>query len=206
MHGCAYARAYENYRERHITMDCYLITVWLLLLVWLCDYGQCYIQDFYTIIKWDCILPLTEVQVLRTLNHFPEISVPISKTVLWGVSCPSKEEGWWDGPTLESRAWQPCAQLSLQCMRAWYIDSVMSDTVRPYGLKHARILCPWDSPGKNTWVGCHALIQIIFLAWESNPHLLGLLHWQIHYLCTIWEAQLSLQTFIKISLPVGEWT
>ena len=100
MHGCAYAHAYENYR--HITMDCYLITVWLLLLVWLCDYGQCYTQDFYTIIKWACTLPLADVQVLRTLNHFPEISMPISKTVLWGVSCPSKEEGWWDEPTLQS--------------------------------------------------------------------------------------------------------
>ena len=119
MHGCAYACAYENYRERHITMDCYLITVWLLLLVWLCGYGQCFIQDFYTIIKWACTLPLAEVQVLRTLNHFPKISVPISKTVLWGVSCPSKEEGWGDGPTWESRTWQPWAQLSLQCVHAW---------------------------------------------------------------------------------------
>ena len=23
----------------------------------------------------------------------------------------------------------------------------------------ARLLCPWDSPGKNTGVGCHALLQ-----------------------------------------------
>ena len=27
----------------------------------------------------------------------------------------------------------------------------------------ARLLCPWDSPGKNTGVGCHALLQEIFL-------------------------------------------
>ena len=26
----------------------------------------------------------------------------------------------------------------------------------------ARLLCPWDSPGKNTGVGCHALLQEIF--------------------------------------------
>ena len=25
-----------------------------------------------------------------------------------------------------------------------------------------RLLCPWDSPGKNTEVGCHALLQGIF--------------------------------------------
>ena len=31
-----------------------------------------------------------------------------------------------------------------------------------------------DSPGKNTGVGCHALLQGIFLTQESNPHLLYL--------------------------------
>ena len=37
----------------------------------------------------------------------------------------------------------------------------------------ARLLCPWDSPGKNTGVGCHALLQGIFLTQGSNT---GLLH------------------------------
>ena len=37
----------------------------------------------------------------------------------------------------------------------------------------ARFLCPWDSPGKNTGVGCHALLQGIFLTQGSNP---GLMH------------------------------
>ena len=35
-----------------------------------------------------------------------------------------------------------------------------------------------DSPGKNTGMGCHALLQGIFLTQGSNPHLLCLLHWQ----------------------------
>ena len=33
--------------------------------------------------------------------------------------------------------------------------------------------CPWDSPGKNTGVGCHSLLQGVFLTQGSN---LGLLH------------------------------
>ena len=37
----------------------------------------------------------------------------------------------------------------------------------------ARLLCPWDSPGKNTGVGCHALLQGSFLTQELNQ---GLLH------------------------------
>ena len=35
-----------------------------------------------------------------------------------------------------------------------------------------------DSPGKNTGVGCHALLQGIFLTQGWNPHLLCLLHRQ----------------------------
>ena len=31
-----------------------------------------------------------------------------------------------------------------------------------YGLLSTRLLCPWDSPGKNTGVGCHVLLQGIF--------------------------------------------
>ena len=48
----------------------------------------------------------------------------------------------------------------------------------PPGLQPTRLLCPWDSPGKNTGVGCHSLLQGVFLTQGSNPHLLPLLHWQ----------------------------
>ena len=45
----------------------------------------------------------------------------------------------------------------------------------------ARLLCPWDSPGKDTGVGCHALLQGIFPTQRSNP---GLLHcsWILYHL------------------------
>ena len=36
----------------------------------------------------------------------------------------------------------------------------------------ARFLCPWDSLGKNTGVGCHFLLQGIFPTQELNPDLL----------------------------------
>ena len=60
--------------------------------------------------------------------------------------------------------------------------SVVSDSVRPLGLQSARLLCPWDSPGKNTGVGCHFLIQEIFLTQGLNQHLLHLLYWQEDFL------------------------
>ena len=46
-----------------------------------------------------------------------------------------------------------------------------------------------DSPGRNTGVGCHALLQGIFPTQGSNPHLVCLLHWQVDSLpLATWEA------------------
>ena len=42
---------------------------------------------------------------------------------------------------------------------------------RPYRLQFARLLCPWDSSGKNTGMGCHALLQGIFPTQGLNPSL-----------------------------------
>ena len=49
---------------------------------------------------------------------------------------------------------------------------------RPHGLKSARLLSPWEFPGKNTGVGCHFLLQGIVLTQGLNLSLLNLLHWQ----------------------------
>ena len=50
---------------------------------------------------------------------------------------------------------------------------VVSDSLCPHGLQPARLLCPWDSPGKSTGVGCHSLLQGIFPTHGLN---LGLLN------------------------------
>ena len=46
--------------------------------------------------------------------------------------------------------------------------SVVSDWLWAHGLLPARLLYPWDSPGKNTGIGCHSLLQGIFLIPGSN--------------------------------------
>ena len=43
---------------------------------------------------------------------------------------------------------------------------------RPHWLKPARLLCPWASPGKNTGVGCHFLLQGILPTQGLSPDLL----------------------------------
>ena len=52
--------------------------------------------------------------------------------------------------------------------------SVMSDCLQPYGLQPSRLLCPRDSLGRNTGVGCHFLLQEFFPTQGSNLQLLGL--------------------------------
>ena len=50
----------------------------------------------------------------------------------------------------------------------YYIASVVSDSVRPNGRQPTRLPSPWDSPGKNTGVGCHFLLQCIKVKNESK--------------------------------------
>ena len=66
-------------------------------------------------------------------------------------------------------------QSILKEVKVKWSRSVVSDSLWPCGLKHSRLLHPWDSPGKNTGVGCHFLLQGIFLTQGSNP---GLLHYR----------------------------
>ena len=40
--------------------------------------------------------------------------------------------------------------------------SVVPDSLKPHGLLSARVLCPWNSPGKNTGVYSHSLLQRVF--------------------------------------------
>ena len=55
-----------------------------------------------------------------------------------------------------------------------WVASVMSISVQDYELQLARLLCPWNFPGKNAIVGCHSLLQGIFLTQGLNLHLLHL--------------------------------
>ena len=62
----------------------------------------------------------------------------------------------------------PCPTRSLQSCQL---------CATPWTVAH-QTPCPWGSPGKNTGVGCHALLQGTFPTQGLNPHLLCLLHWQ----------------------------
>ena len=100
--------------------------------------------------------------------------------------------------------------MNVACVHGKSLQSCL--TVCDHGLQPARLLCPWDSPGKNTAVGCHALLQGVFPTQRVNPCLFCLLHWQVgflglvppgkpSYLSTAAAAAKSLQSCPTLCLP-----
>ena len=65
-------------------------------------------------------------------------------------------------------------------------------------------LCPWDSPGKNTRVDCHSLLQKIFLTQGPNPGLLNCT--QIHS-CLYYREVLGdmKEPELKETETMGSW-
>ena len=69
---------------------------------------------------------------------------------------------------------QGSPQISLCCVVL--SCSAVSDSCDPMDYNSPGFSVHGDSPGKNTGVGCHILIQGIFLTQGSNPYLLWLVH------------------------------
>ena len=101
----------------------------------------------------------------------------------------------------------PCDHESVLCA----VFSV-SNPLWAHELLPIRLLCPWNFPGKNTGMGCHFLLQEIFLTQGSNPRLLHLLHWQVDSLPLSspgkwsWKGATRFNTFANnpFSLPYGD--
>ena len=56
---------------------------------------------------------------------------------------------------------------SAQTICCCEVTSVVSDSVQPHRRQPTRLPHPWDSPGKNTGVGCHFLLQSMKVKWKS---------------------------------------
>ena len=54
------------------------------------------------------------------------------------------------------------------CCCCCEVASVVSDSVQPQRQQPTRLPSPWDSPGKNTGVGCHFLLQCMKVKSESE--------------------------------------
>ena len=70
-----------------------------------------------------------------------------------------------------------CAYAGMQVCMLRHVQLFVTPWIVPTWL-----LCPWSSPGKNTEVSRHFLLQGILLTQGLNPCLLHLLHWQMESL------------------------
>ena len=109
------------------------------------------ITKMYWILTWS--LHFIYALLLLLLSRFsrvricatPEGSPPVSPSLGF-----SRQEHWsglpFPSPTPESEKWK-------------WSRSVVSESLRPHGLQPTRLLCPWNSQGKSTGVGCHCLLR-----------------------------------------------
>ena len=84
--------------------------------------------------------------------------------------------------------WLCCAVLS---------HSVVSDSLRPHGLESTRLLCPWDSSGKNPGVRCHFLLRGI--SWTQGPNPNSCIGRQILYWWATREALEKVEMWLSKS-------
>ena len=113
--------------------------------------------------------------LLLLLSHFSHVQLCATPEMAAHQAPPSlgfsRQEHWsglpFPSPMRESEMWKRSC-------------SVVSDSSRPHGLQPARLLRPWDFPGKSTGVGCHCLLLsqgqgykiqgfiLVCLSWERN--------------------------------------
>ena len=58
--------------------------------------------------------------------------------------------------------------IKVQCCCCCCVSSIVSNSVGPRRWQPTRLPRPWDSPGKNTGVGCHFLLQCMKVKSESE--------------------------------------
>ena len=109
----------------------------------------------------------------KELKHQPQVTKPTAwAEKSWGSQKPGRPG---DTEPVPLPPWNPGTTFCV-CSLAQSCPTLL----QPHGLQSARLLCPWDSPGKNTGVGYHFLFQGIFPTQVSNP---GFLHCR----CTLYH-------------------
>ena len=116
------------------------------------------------------------------------------------------EEGNWQVGFYSSliRAWDPTSKVNLLSSPTWHrpvrlcmleperVRTQWLLTLQRHWLQPARLLCPWDSPGKNTRVGYHLLLWGSSQPRDLNPPASPALAGGFFTTSATWEAQVSL--------------
>ena len=102
----------------------------------------------------------------------------------WRVDAIKNKKGrnWWEKSEVINRT-----ILIIVSVCVWVSRLVVSNSLQPHGLYPTRALCPWNSPGKTTGVGCHSLLQEIFLTRDQTQ-----VSWISGRFFTIWTTRETL--------------
>ena len=116
----------------------------------------------------------TAAAAAKSLQSCPTLCDPIDGSHQAPPSLGFSRQEPWSGlplpsPMHESEKWK-------------WSCSVMSDSLRPYGLQPTRPLHPWDFPGKSTGVGCHCLLcrRYIYIYIYTHTHHTHTSHTYMH--------------------------
>ena len=130
-----------------------------------------------------CMLSRLQFFVIpRTLTHQAPLFMKFYRQEYWnglpfltpgdlpdtGIKFSSPES-----PALAGRFFttKPPGKLCVFCVCGVKSSSAVSYSLRPHGLQAARLLCPWNSPGQNTWMDSCSLLQGILPTQGLNPGL-----------------------------------
>ena len=88
-----------------------------------------------------------------------------------------------------------------------WVASVVSDSVRPHGQQPTRLLCPRDSLGKNTGVGCHCLLHMYIYNYIVYIYIykLNYIYIYTHIYNLIWDFEDLVEYFSRSfskSIPI----
>ena len=143
-----------------------------LLLLWLCSLGCTVVAS--PVFPFLLILAIKHYYKSNFISNIPANGVTSFKcwrgkeTQHWIMHVWMNWVGWKVRSGFSTGCYGCCCLLAKSCLTLW-----------PHGLQPARLLCPWDFPGRNTGVGCHFLLWGIFPIQGLNPYLLSLMNWQV---------------------------
>ena len=109
------------------------------------------------------------VVTLKIWNNISELFVLCYINICWFLTLNRSLKQSWSCITMLSVIWKTLVPCIICCCS---VDKSCPTLLRPHGLQPVKLLCLRDFPGKNTGMGCHFLLQGIFLTQGSNPCLL----------------------------------
>ena len=146
----------------------------------------------------DCSPPGSSVHGILQVRILEWVAIPFSRGPSWPQD---QTQVFW----IAGRFFTSWATREAQTLPVCVSLSVVSDFLWSCGLGLTRLFCPWDSPGKNTGVGCHALLQgasrfrdwtwvsciaaWFFTIWATRVEVIDRLCLFLHSLHSLWQIK-----------------